>query len=201
MSQEVKLLAVVRDQKGKGAARRARRAGRIPAVVYTGGKEATSLELDPKDLAKALMGPYRRNVLIDLDVQDASGASKGSKKVMVRELQKDPVRRTPLHVDFVELDMAKPIVVAVPFFATGRSRAVIAGGKMQVPMRTLRVRCLPSNIPEKIELDTTEFDIGVYRAKDVPMPQGAELVDDGHLTVVTISRGRGAAAGEGEGEG
>lgn len=195
MTEAVKLMASVRDGKGKGAARRLRRDGQIPAVVYTGGKDATAIAVSPKDLAKVLTGPYRRNVLIDLDVQ-----GQGGKKVMLRELQKDPVRRTAVHVDFVELDMNKPIVVKVPFFATGRSRTVIAGGKMQAPLRTLRVRCLPTNIPEKIELDTTEFEIGVYRAKDVPMPQGVELVDDGHLTVVTISRGRGAAA-EGEAAG
>lgn len=187
----IQLNAQPRAGTGKGAARRLRRDGLVPAVVYTGGKEASSLAVNPKELAKALLGPLRRNQLIALNVDGAS------RNVMVRELQKHPVRRDPMHVDFVELSLDTPVVVQVPFFATGRSRTVIAGGKLQVPLRTLRVRCLPTQIPVKIELDTTEFEIGVYRAKDVPMPEGVELVTDGHLTVVTLSRGRGAAA-EGE---
>lgn len=190
MSNQVQMPAAVRAGTGKGAARRLRREGKIPGVLYAAGKEATSLEIDPKILTKVLMGPYRRNVLISLDVE-----GQGQRQVMVRELQKDPIRRIPIHVDLMEVDVEKPVIAKVPFFATGRSKPVIAGGKLQAPLRTLRVRALPNQIPEKIELDTTEFDIGVYRAKQVTMPEGVELVDDGHLTVVTISRGRGAAEG------
>lgn len=187
---DFKMSATVRTDSGKGTARRLRSAGQVPAVVYAGGNESTLLSISPKELTKAVMGPYRRNQVIDLDVDGTV------KKVMVRELQKHPVRRTALHVDFVEVDLTKPVVVKVPFFATGRSKPVIAGGKLQVPMRTLRVRCLPDQIPERIEMDTTSFEIGVYRAKEVTMPEGAELLDDGQLTVVTISRGRGAATEE-----
>jgi len=187
---DFKMSATVRTDSGKGTARRLRSAGQVPAVVYAGGNESTLLSISPKELTKAVMGPYRRNQVIDLDVDGTV------KKVMVRELQKHPVRRTALHVDFVEVDLTKPVVVKVPFFATGRSKPVIAGGKLQVPMRTLRVRCLPDQIPERIEMDTTSFNIGVYRAKEVTMPEGSELVDDGQLTVVTISRGRGAATEE-----
>lgn len=179
--------ATVRKDSGKGVARRLRNAGHVPAVVYSGGNESTLLSISPKELTKAVMGPFRRNQVINLDVEGSV------KTVMVRELQKHPVRRTALHVDFVEVKLDEPVVVKVPFAATGRSKPVIAGGKIEVPMRTLRVRCLPNQIPERIEMDTTSFEIGVYRAKEVSMPEGSELLDDGQLTVVTISRGRGAA--------
>lgn len=185
------VVAQVRSTTGKGFARRLRRDGGVPGVVYSGGKDATMVSVSPKDLSKALMGPFRRNQLISLEVDGAT------RSVMVRELQKDPIRRTAVHIDFIEVDEQQPVVVKVPFFATGRSKPVIAGGKIQVPLRTLRVRCLPAHIPERIDLDTTTFDIGVYRAKQVPMPEGVTLVDDGHLTVVTISRGRGGAESEG----
>lgn len=187
---DFKMSASVRNNSGKGVARRLRTAGHVPAVVYSGGNASTLLSVNPQELTKALMGPYRRNQVITLDVEGSE------KTVMVRELQKHPTRRTALHVDFVQVSLDKPIVVKVPFFAVGRSKPVIAGGKLEAPMRTLRVRCLPSQIPECIELDTTSFGIGVYRAKDVTMPEGTELVDDAQLTVVTISRGRGAGADE-----
>lgn len=194
MSEEAKLAAAMREGTGKGAARRLRRQGRVPGVVYSGGKEAQPISVAPNELVKVLSGPFRRNALIALEI-----AGQGTRHVMVRELQKDPVRRSPVHVDFVEVDLSKPIVVKVPFVTTGRSKAVMAGGKMQVPLRWLRVRCLPKAIPQQIELDTTPLDFGIYRIRDITPPEGVKLVDDPMLTVITIGRPRGAAATAEEG--
>lgn len=190
MTTEITLSCETRDSRGKGAARRLRQKGAIPAVVYSAGNEATAISLNPLELAKALSTPHRRNTLLTLDV----GGNK--KTVMLKELQKHPLKRDATHADFVEVDPSKPVVVRVPFAATGRSKPVIAGAKMQVPVRTLKVRVLPTKIPTVIELDTTEFDYGVHRAKDVTMPEGVELLEDPTLTVVTISRPRGTVEGE-----
>lgn len=188
MSTQITLACQKRDSRGKGAARRLRRNGSIPAVVYTAGNEATAITLSPLELARALSTPLRRNVLLTLDIE-------GTKKtVMVKELQKHPIKREATHADFVEVDPTKPVVVRVPFEAIGRSRPVIAGAKMQVPVRSLKVRVLPTAIPTVIQLDTTNLDYGVHRAKSVPVPEGVELLEDPMLTVVTISRPRGAAA-------
>jgi large subunit ribosomal protein L25 len=190
------LSATVRDGHGKGAARRLRRAGLVPAVVYAGGSEATSVAVKPLELARALTGSHKRNALIDLEIE-----GKGARKVMLKELQKDPLMRTPRHADFVEVDVNKPINVKVPFVATGRSRAVQLGGKLHTPARTLNVRCLPTAIPATIEFDTSELDYGAHRAAAVTMPDGVELLDDLQLTVATISRPRGVQETDGEGEG
>lgn len=192
MATEIKIPCEKRDGRGKGAARRLRRSGSMPGIVYSAGNEATAITLSPKDLAKALSTPYRRNTLITLELGGAT------KTVMLKELQKDPIRRHPTHADFVEVDPKTPVVVRVPFTAVGRSKPVIAGAKMEVPVRNLKVRVLPTEIPVIIELDTTDFDFGVHRVKDVTMPSGVELLEDAMLTVVTISRPRGGAEGEGE---
>jgi large subunit ribosomal protein L25 len=190
----VKLSAEVREGTGKGAARRLRREGKLPGVIYAGGKEATSVAVVPKEFVKALMGPLRRNQLLELDLPS------GGRKVMVRDLQIDPIRREPKHVDFLEVDENTPIVCRVPFKTFGRSKAVVAGAKLNIVLRDLKVRVLPHNIPEKIEVDVTDLGTGPFRAKQVQTPEGCELLEDGHLTVLTISRPRGAVT-EAEGEG
>ncbi len=193
MPAEIKLTCQKRAADGKGAARRLRRAGSVPAVVYSAGKEALSIAVQPQELAKALSTPHRRNTLLTLDIEGST------KTVMLKELQKDPLRRGPTHADFVEVDPKAPVIVRVPFAATGRSKPVIAGAKMEVPVRSLKVRVLPTEIPVVLEVDTTDFDYGVHRVKDVAMPKGVELLEDPSLTVVTISRPRGEVESEGEG--
>jgi large subunit ribosomal protein L25 len=189
----IKLAAEVREGKGKGAARRLRRQGKLPGVIYAGGKEATAVAVVPKEFVKAMKGPLRRNQLLELDLPG------GGRKVMVRDLQIDPIRREPKHVDFLEVDESKPVIVRVPFKTTGRSKAVVAGAKLALVLRDLKVRVLPTAIPEKIEVDVTELGTGPFRAKEVNTPEGCELLEDGHLTVLTISRPRGTVAAEGEG--
>jgi large subunit ribosomal protein L25 len=191
MSAKVMLKAQIRDVKGKGAARRARRAGAVPAVVYAGGKQATSISVQPLELVRALTTPARRNALIELDI-----AGQGTKNVMLKDLQKDPIKREATHADFVEVALDKPVDVMVPFVTTGRSAAVVAGGKLMLPLRELRVRCLPTAIPDTIEYDTTSLDWGAHRASDVTMPEGVELLIDPSLTVLTISRPRGTTEEE-----
>jgi large subunit ribosomal protein L25 len=187
---EVILPATLRAGHGKGAARRLRSSGLVPGVVYSGGQQAVSISMTPKDLTKALLTPLRRNALILLDVE-------GKKRsVMLKDLQKDPIKRGPTHADFVELDLNKPVIVDVPFAITGRSKAVIAGGKTQVPMRALRVRVLPGQIPTEITLDTSDLGHGPHRASIVGMPAGVELMTDPMLTVVTITGPRGDADAE-----
>lgn len=187
----IKLDAEVREGTGKGAARRLRRAGKLPGVIYAGGKEATPVAVVPKDFVKALKGPLRRNQLLELDLPG------GGRKVMVRDLQIDPVRREPKHVDFLEVDENTPVICRVPFKTFGRSKAVVAGAKLNLVLRDLKVRVLPHNIPEKIEVDVTELGTGPFRAKEVNTPEGCELLEDGHLTVLTISRPRGTLEEEG----
>ncbi len=186
------LEANLRDGKGKGAARRLRALDRVPAVVYgKPGAPTLSISITPKDLTKALLGAKRRNQLIELKVKDDGGKAVSSHYVLVRDLQADPVRRNPLHVDFLELDPNKVVTVKVPFEVTGKSKASIQGANTQLVVRTLNVSVSPENIPEKIVLDITEQDFGVVRAKAITMPTGVTLLDDGEMPVVSLRMPRG----------
>ena len=188
MSNKILLKAEARSGTGKGAARRARREGKLPAVVYGKGGEATSITVEPRDFVKAMKGPFRRNAIVELDVDGKKHLS------MVKEVQINPLRREPTHVDFCEVQNDQEVTVKVPFFTTGKSKAVTAGAKLQIALRYLRLRSTPEKIPEKITYDITDVSLGAYRAKSIELPEGVSLVDDGHVTVFTVARGRGAAA-------
>ena len=186
----------LRSGNGKGAARRLRAKDLIPAVVYSKGKGAQSVALEPKSLNKALLGARRRNQLIELKLKDESGAAKGSHFVLTKEVQIDHVRRNATHVDFHEVDVNAPVVMKVPLETIGKSKAIVAGARLQVVLRTLNVSVKPGDVPEKIVFDTTDSEIGVVRAKSVAMPAGVTLLDDPELPVLSLRMPRGEKAEE-----
>ncbi|HEY1101156.1 MAG TPA: 50S ribosomal protein L25 [Myxococcota bacterium] len=188
--------ATVRTADGKGAARRLRAAERVPAIIYSKGKPAESIAVEPKQLAKALLGAKRRNQLIELQLTDEKGASKGSRFVMTREVQIHPVRRSAVHVDFHEVDVNTAIHAKVPLETVGKSKAVVNGARLQIVLRTLNVSVKPGEIPEKITYDTTDSEIGVVRAKAVQMPAGVTLLDNPELPVLSLRMPRGEKAAE-----
>lgn len=186
------LEATTREGHGKGASRRLRAEAKVPAVVYgkPGGK-TLSISVTPKDLGKALLGAKRRNQLIELKLKDDAGKALSTHFVLVKDLQAHPVRRNPLHVDFLEIDPKMPAPVKVPFEVTGKSKASIQGANTQLVVRTLNVSVAPEAIPEKIVLDITECDFGVVRAKAITMPAGVTLLDDAEMPVVSLRMPRG----------
>ena len=196
----ISLPATVRTETGKGAARRIRRADLMPAVVYGGQSKPLSVTVSPRQLSRILLGSHRRNTVIDLEIED--GGKTTTQQVMVKDLQIDVLRRTPKHADFVTVDANTPVEVRVPFRAEGaRSPAMIAGGKLEIATRSVGVRVLPSKIPAAIVVDTVTLGYGAFRAADVPLPEGCELTDDPHNTVLTVKQPRGtrtATATEGE---
>lgn len=193
----VSLKASVRTETGKGAARRIRRADLMPAVVYGGKTEPISITTSPKEFTRVLLGPLRRNTVIELDIDDAGKSQKH--QVMVRDLQVDVVRRNPRHADFVTVDSKVPVIVRIPFRAEGgRSAAMIAGGNLEIASRDIGVRVLPGKIPAAIVVDTVNLEYGAFRASDVTMPDGCELIDDGNNTVLTVKQPRGSTDEEDE---
>lgn len=179
-----------RDGRGKGPARRLRMAGRVPAVVYGHNVEsAIAVSLDPKELDKALANPKEANALFQVSIDgDASHT------VMAREIQRHPVSRAILHLDFVAPDLDKTMVSSVPFEVTGRSKGVVIGGRLRTPYREVKLRAKPADIPAKITLDITELDIGdtVY-ASNLELPEGVEAVFDRDYVVAKVLKPRGVA--------
>jgi len=184
--EQKELKVMLRKESGKGPARRLRREGLIPAVFYGPKTDPIPLSLRPEDLRDALSTAAGENALIFLRAEDDLKVS--DKVVMLKDLQVDPLTRKFLHADLYEVATDKEIEVEVPIHLQGKSAGVLEGGILQQVSRELRVRCLPRDIPEGIEIDISELGIGdSIHARDIPFKEGVEIVVETDFTVLTVS--------------
>ncbi len=176
----------LRDASGKGVARKLRAVGRIPGVVYGRSQAAVPVSLDPKLLRRVLTrSESGLNTLFELEVE-GGGALQGT-PVLVRELQRDPVRGDYLHADLLAIDLQQKIDVEVPIHVTGKARGVEFGGILDHSLRELEIFCLPTAIPKEILVDVTELEVGdSLHVRDLPLPPGVELRSDPDLSVVSV---------------
>jgi large subunit ribosomal protein L25 len=166
----IKLDANLRSQSGKTSARRLRRDGRIPAIAY--GKElpSVSLALTPKGLTDILKSAHGQNTVVELTVENKKLT------VLLREYTVHPVTREPLHADFVEIKLDKPVDVEVPFVCKGKAAGVVLGGILRQVYRRLPIRCLPEQIPVVIEHDVTALNLGDHvKTADLGLPKGVTV--------------------------
>jgi large subunit ribosomal protein L25 len=188
----MQLTANKRDVTGK-AARRLRHQGRLPAVVYGHRTVASSIDLDAHEFER-VFARTGRTQLIDL-VVDGGRAH----KVLVKEVQVSPRRNTPVHVDFHQVSLREKLQVDVPVVVTGEAEPVRMGDAdvLQV-LHSVRVECLPNDIPEAVEVDVSgldHVDAGV-RVAEVELPRGVTAVTDPDELVVKLAARRVAAAEE-----
>lgn len=156
MTKTVRLKAEKRDEKGKGVARKLRREGLVPAVMYGHGFEPENLRVDAHELSLLLGRISAGSTLIDLEV-DGDPAE----KVLIRDVQKHPWKPSILHIDFFRINVDEEIKVAVPLHLTGEAEGVKnEGGILQQHRYEINISCLPAAIPDAFQLDVTELAIG-----------------------------------------
>jgi large subunit ribosomal protein L25 len=178
------LEAKVREGSGKGAARRLRATGLVPAVVYGKHLEKPAhVAVDPVGVKKAIATPHKFNTLITLKV-----AGQGEKTVLLKDYQNDPVSRAILHVDFIEVRENEPVKVNVPVVLVGKADGVANGGILSQVRRELEVWALPAAIPEKIEVDVTPLKIAqAMHINDVKLPAGITVKTHVNYTIAVVS--------------
>ncbi len=177
----IKLAVEPRTETGKGAARKLRRAGLVPAVLYRDGAEPALFGVNPKELDLSLRRTANRNTLFSLEIGGQTRAC------LIKEFQRHPVSRRFLHVDFYEVLEDSELVVAVRVEPVGRAEGTKLGGTMQVLRRTLDVRCLPADIPESIKVDVTPLEVGdLIRVSAIEPPAKATLLFEIDFNVVTV---------------
>lgn len=175
------LRAQDRSEFGKGAARRARREGNVPAVVYRAGEPSRSLLLSEKELLDGIRSAPTRNVLVGLLDGDTVHTC------LVRDVQRHPVSRAIEHVDLFEVTSDDVTTVDVPLVTTGKAAGVRAGGTLRLLVRTVKVRCSPLQMPGSIELDVTNLETGVFvKASQLAAPEGAQILFRRDYNVVTV---------------
>lgn len=194
---QVKLDASVRTGHGKGPARTLRRMGQTPAVLYGLGAEPVSLALDTKILVKELLAIKRRNVVINLDVDN--GGKKYTKAVLIKEVQVEPIMGSPVHADFCEISLEKPLTLIVPLVYTGKAKGVDLGGEMVIGSRSVHVKGKPLEIPDNIEVDVTNLNIGdSINFAGLIVPAGVTIVETSTKPCVAITAASVKVADEGE---
>lgn len=179
---QVVLEVEARENAGKGFARRLRAAGKVPAVVYGKGTDATMISVDPKALQKAVAGEAGWNTLLTL-----SGAGLDKKVVVLKDAQIHALRRDMLSVDFHAINLKEKGHFMVPVTVVGISKGQKMGGSTQVIRKELEVVCLPTAVPQSIEINIEALEIGdTVHIQDVAAPAGVEFVHDVNFTVVTV---------------
>jgi large subunit ribosomal protein L25 len=177
------LSATPRSEKGKGVARKLRAAGQVPGVIYGHGREPQPLTVNAREFDRLAERVRITSTVIELALDGRTA------RTLVRELQRDPIKRTVLHVDFQELVAGEKVNVSVPLRFVGTAEGVkTGGGILEEVMHQIEVRVDPSNIPDHIDVDVTPLTIGHgLHIRDLTLPQGVEVLDDPDNTVATVT--------------
>lgn len=186
-----------RAARGKGAARAARARGELPAVLYGPGRGAEPVAVDAR-AAQLVVERLGTGHLL----QARLGDEPEPRTVLIKEVQRDPVRGALLHLDFYEVPMDRKVAVTVPLHLVGEDRRPPDGGILQHGLRELTIRCLPARIPDAIEVDVSRLAVGeALRVADLRVPEGVEVLDDPAEILVLVVLPSRAAAGQGPGAG
>jgi large subunit ribosomal protein L25 len=170
---DISVAAEVRTSRGKNEARRTRRAGRIPAVIYGSFQEPVSIAVNPREISKIVHSNTGYNTIFNLVIQGGE-----TTPVMLVDRQVDPVKGTLLHADFKRIDLTKRLRVGIPVHTVGEAAGVkVQGGLLEVITRAIEIECLPDEIPEGFTVDVSELMIGqAKRASDVALTGSMKLV-------------------------
>ncbi len=184
MKQDIVVEAEKRESLGKNNSRRVRHGGRVPAVVYGGRDAALALSVDPRSLEGVLHSASGANTLFGLRV----GGKALAGKYIIKEHQVDPVTERILHADFFRIAMDKLIRVEVAVHPVGTAKGVkLQGGILDQPLREIEVECLPGAIPDRIDVDISELELGrSLRVGDLTIPEGVKVITDPGMPVVAV---------------
>jgi large subunit ribosomal protein L25 len=177
------LSAKARSDRGKGVARKLRAAGEVPGVIYGHGREPQSLTVNAREFGRLAERVRITSTVIELALEGKTA------RTLIRELQRDPIKRTVIHIDFQELVAGEKVTVSVPLRFVGTPEGVkTGGGILEETMHSVEVSCDPANIPDHIDVDVSALTIGhSLHIGDLKLPEGVEVTDDAEQTIAVVS--------------
>jgi large subunit ribosomal protein L25 len=180
------MTAAVRQDFGKGAAHRLRRSGYAPAILYGKKAEPIALAMETRTLTRNLLRLHGHNVVVSLDIEGEKGKKKHH--VLIKDIQTDPITNSLLHVDFLEIDMDKEIVLDVPIVYTGTAKGVDLGGILNIMAHTVKIKGMPLAIPDEISIDVTPLELSSHgiTCGELAIPDGVTLEDETDKLCVSI---------------
>jgi large subunit ribosomal protein L25 len=183
-SERVKLQVQERSERGSAAIRRLRRQGLVPGVIYGGAFEALAFAVPEADLRHALTGAHGGHAILDVVVGD----EKKPHSAILKDYQREPIRGGLLHVDLQVIRLDQAIQSSVTITLVGESPGAKAGGVVTPSARELNVEALPAQIPDQIEVDVSELDIGdLLHLSDLTPPEGVVFLDDADTLLVSVT--------------
>lgn len=194
MSEAIVLNAVARQDVGKGASRRLRRADLVPGIIYGGSEEPTQVTVEGKAIRKLLENEAFYSQVLTLVVDGAK------QQAILKDMQRHPAKEFAMHLDFLRVDAKQEIVTNVPlhFINEEGSVGVKAGGAIVHNRVDLEIKCLPGNLPEFIEVDMAEIEVGGHvHLSDLAIPAGVEVLAHGQdLDIASVQATRAAEESE-----
>ena len=180
----IELTVERRESKGKNAARRTRATGKIPAVLYGAGRDTVPITVDRRALSDAFRGGAGENAIFLLKLH----GSDLTRHAMIKDLQRDPLSRSPVHLDFVRVLMDTKIRVRVPIEVVGVAKGVKTdGGILDFVTREIEIECLPADIPEQVVVDISELMLGqAIRVRDVMAGAAWKPLSEPELMLVHV---------------
>ena len=175
MSEEFNLIAEMRDDQGKGASRRLRRQGKVPAVIYGAGRDPRNLMFDHNKVLRQLDDPSFYSSILNIKVGEKSRAA------IVKDIQRHPSKKQIIHIDLQRIVEDEQIKMQIPIHYLGEEDAVgvkIGGGTVTKIMTELEISCLPKDLPEFLEVDISELELDqMLNVSDISLPEGVEISD------------------------
>ena len=182
MADKVIIKAERREDRGKNDARRLRSAGKVPVIVYGGGGESVAAVAELKDLAAILRSDSGQNTIFTIDM-----AGEGTNDVIFHDRQIDPIKGRLIHADLRRLAKGEKIEVTVPIHLIGEPEETEEGGVLNQQLREIKVLCVPSKIPEYIEIDVSGLQMGEsIHVSDLKVEDGVEIHEDAEAVVASI---------------
>ena len=197
MSDQIQINAQIRELAGKGASRRLRRENKVPGIIYGGDAAAQSLTLDANELSKALQVEAFFSQVLQVNVEGGA-----SEQALVRDMQRHPATERVAHIDFLRVSADRAVEVQVPLHFMNEESCVgvkIGGGSLSHNMSEVAVSCLPKDLPEFLEVDVAELDVGdSIHLSGIKLPEGVVIPElqhgsDHDLLVVSVNAPRGSS--------
>lgn len=182
---QISMPASFRSKFGKGAARQMRMHQFTPAVVYSGGKESVALQFEAAVLTKSLMEVHGRNAIVTLKIE---GDDKAERHALVKEVQKDPINDSVVHVDFLEVSLDAPAVFSVPLQFVGTAKGVDLGGELHLVKNKVQLKGTPMDIPDAVEVDIRDLGRGdALTFGDLKLPAKVEMLGEAKTVCVSVA--------------
>jgi large subunit ribosomal protein L25 len=180
------MAASSRHDFGKGATRQLRKNGYVPAILYGGKREPVPLALETKTLTRDLLKFHGHNVVLSLDIE--GDKSKKKHYVLIKDIQTDPITDSVLHVDFLEIELDKEIIMEVPILYTGTAKGVDMGGILNIMAHTVKVKGLPLDILDEITVDVTDLEVtsAGITCGDLSIPSDVTLEEELDRVCVSV---------------